>query len=642
LVLAALLLKRGGEGIVTAAAWAGNVIANLSFGDSIGGAVMLAFSNTVEIIVAVAIIRRQIDDKIDLSRRRDLVVFIGAALVASIGSAIFASIQLNVLGRNLPVEASVWATADALGLIILTPALLALARARQDLAKRPITLSGLASLLVLVAASTLVFGFVAAPMLFVLVPAVLWVVFKLERLGAAIAVMLVAIVGVGATLLGRGPVGLHGSGTEALFLLQSLLAVLAVTSLSIASVLMERGRLQEELTHAHLKIQASQEKELQHQQAARAAAEAAAQRKANFLADMTHELRTPLTSILGFVGIAMEADAADVNRHLQRVRDAADDLLRIVNDLLDFSKLEAGQLPIHREPTRVCVLGRRTLDLLEPQAREKGLALHLDCDLDLVLAIDPHRLRQILTNYLSNAIKFTPTGAVTLRFAYASEASQLRVEVIDTGSGIAADQLSTLFDRYAQADGQSPTLGGTGLGLAICRQLAEAMGGSVGVRSTLGSGSAFWATVAAEPAEDRGSEDEIVASDLNAAGRLLIADDHAANRDIVKHLISQLGFEVSEAADGGEAVELALSQPFDLILMDVRMPRLEGGDATRLIRRRSGPNQKTPILAFTADAAPNEADLRAQGFSGYVEKPIDPRQMLQAMSAALRIRSDEG
>lgn len=641
-VLAALLMRRGRDALKLGAGWAGNVCANLAMGDTGGLAVMLALNNSLEIALAVVILRSRIKREIDLSRRRDLAFFILAALAAPVAAATFLSTQLHVFGYNLPVDLSVWAVSDALGLIVVTPALLALVQARDDLASKPFTRSGGASLALLFATSALVFGLSNAPLLFVLFLPSLWVVFDLERFGAAIASILTAVVGIGATLAGRGPVALHGTGTESIILLQTFLAVLTLSSLSIASVLMERRRLQEALNRAHLTIQAAQDEALRRQRLARETAEAAAMRKANFLADMTHELRTPLTSILGFIRIAMEAGPLMVNQHLERVNDAADDLLRTVNDLLDFSKLEAGQLALHPEKTQVCALGRRVIELLEPQAAEKDLTLHLECEADgLTLFIDPHRTRQILINYMSNAIRYTDRGEVTLRLIYSREASELRAEVIDTGRGLPPDQLPGIFDRYAQAQA-SGEASGAGLGLAICRQLAEVMGGRVGVSSTVGAGSIFWVTVAGDPVSAPSGEGTVGETEMPPTGRLLIADDHSANRDIVKHLVAPIGLEVVEAEDGGKAVELALSEPFDLILMDMRMPRLDGRDAMSLIRRRKGPNQRTPILAFSADATPGlEAELRAQGFSGWVEKPIDPRRMLQAFSAALRAQTQD-
>jgi PAS domain S-box-containing protein len=376
---------------------------------------------------------------------------------------------------------------------------------------------------------------------------------------------------------------------------------------------------------------------------AQAEAEAAATVKADFLANMSHELRTPLTSIIGFTGLAAEqSELSDLTRdYVDRVGNASRALLCTVNDILDFSKLEAGQVTIHPEPVAVARLARGTLDLFTPQAGAKDLDLTLDdgaCGEDLVVAIDPDRVRQVLLNLVSNAVKFTTTGGVTLRTRYDPAAQRLRVEIIDTGAGLTADQRDRLFKRFSQIDGSlTRSQSGTGLGLAICKGLVEAMGGEIGVESQVGEGSRFWFEIPAAPAVLTGTTKPSQGGEqISFTGvRVLVADDNLANRELARLFLSGVGVEVSEAVNGEEAARMAMEMPYDVILMDVQMPVLDGPDALRRIRAVAGPNDVTPVLAFTAEADPEtRAHLVALGFDDVVGKPIDPRTLIVAVARA--------
>lgn len=377
--------------------------------------------------------------------------------------------------------------------------------------------------------------------------------------------------------------------------------------------------------------------------AAQAEAEAAAAVKADFLANMSHELRTPLTSIIGFTGLAAEqAELSDLTRdYIDRVGSASRALLCTVNDILDFSKLEAGQVSIHPEAVAIEKLCRSTIDLFAPQAGAKDLSLTLardDTSDGLVIAIDPDRIRQILLNLVSNAVKFTSVGGVTLCTRYDSVAERLRVEVIDTGAGLSADDQDRLFKRFSQIDGSlTRAQSGTGLGLAICKGLVEAMGGAIGIESQIGVGSQFWFEIPAAPAvlsEPKGGQQG--SDQISFTGvRVLVADDNPTNRELVNLFLTGVGVEISEAVDGEEAAQMAAEMPYDVILLDIQMPVLNGIGALRRIRGGQGPNDLTPILAFTADAtAETCARLLELGFDTVVEKPINPRALITAVARA--------
>jgi PAS domain S-box-containing protein len=370
---------------------------------------------------------------------------------------------------------------------------------------------------------------------------------------------------------------------------------------------------------------------------ARVKAEAAAAAKSAFLANMSHELRTPLTSIIGFSRLLGERDemAQESRRYARRILDASEALLAIINDVLDFSKLEAGQAELEIQPLSMQQLVEETSGIVAIQAAAKGLELKADLDSKAPALIggDTARLRQVLLNFLSNAVKFTDQGSVTIRTKWRGRkrSGRLRVEVADTGSGIAPESLGRLFERFSQAEVSiNRTHGGTGLGLAICKRMVELMGGEVGVDTVLGEGSTFWFEIPAEAAKAPIAEPTSAEAAADCPPlRILMVDDTAVNRELVKLMLEPLGLEVEEAGGGADGVQAAMTKPYDLILMDVRMPGVDGLEATRLIRAVSALNRRTPILALTADVQPeNAAACRGAGMDDVLAKPIVPGALI--------------
>jgi PAS domain S-box-containing protein len=367
---------------------------------------------------------------------------------------------------------------------------------------------------------------------------------------------------------------------------------------------------------------------------ARDAAEAAAAVKSDFMANMSHEIRTPLTAVLGFSSLlSARADLDPAAReHADRIAAAGRALLALVNDVLDFSKLEAGRVEITRRPANPAAIGRESLDLFSLQAESKGLELAFDPapDLPACLSLDSKAVGQVLLNLLGNAVKFSEAGDVGLSLAYDADAQVLRVGVRDSGPGLSPEQAARLFQRFSQVDGSSTRRhGGTGLGLAICKGLVEAMGGEIGVDSVVGQGSTFWFSIPAPPATPVRQQADGQEQHIDLEGlRILVVDDNPINRELVRAILQPMGVEVAEAVDGLNGLDIASGLPFDLILLDIRMPGLDGPGVLARLRAEDGPNREVPILAFSADFDVGGV----AGFDDFVAKPLNPAALIGAIA----------
>jgi signal transduction histidine kinase/CheY-like chemotaxis protein/HPt (histidine-containing phosphotransfer) domain-containing protein len=363
--------------------------------------------------------------------------------------------------------------------------------------------------------------------------------------------------------------------------------------------------------------------------------------KTDFMAVMSHELRTPMNGVLGMTSLLMSTKLTPEQRdYAETVRTSADNLLDLLNDILDLSKVEADKLELETLDFDLHAVASDVIVLLEGSARAKGVSLAAEIDEDVPLALrgDPARLRQVMFNLVGNALKFTSSGSVRLRVMNDEPAPadcedpgaiSLRFEVTDTGIGISEDTRDQLFEAFSQADASTTRqYGGTGLGLAISKNLVELFGGQIGVRSELGVGSTFWFTArftAGSPAVlvKKPSPVDVVRTPTTEPGLVLVVDDNATNRKIAVHMLETLGHRADVAASGVDAVEACARIPYDLVLMDCRMPLMDGYEATRTIRTVEGAARRTPIVAMTASAmfADRERCL-AVGMDDYLSKPV--------------------
>ncbi len=375
-----------------------------------------------------------------------------------------------------------------------------------------------------------------------------------------------------------------------------------------------------------------------HLREARDLADRSSRAKADFLSVMSHELRTPLNIVIGYAAMLLdEQPRPDQREPLAAMKFAAEHLLALINDVLDFNKIDAGRLVLEERPFDPAALAGTLVRAFEPQAHSKGLtvAAAIDADLPAHVVGDQFRLAQIVSNLLSNAIKFTASGAVTLALECDGgddRTACIRFRVSDTGIGIPHDKLAAVFEPFTQAESDtSRRFGGTGLGLSIVRRLVQVMGSEVEVESTPGRGSTFSFLLALPCAADGELPVETPIAPLASGDgrRVLVAEDNVVNRQLSARLLARWGIDVEAVADGGEAVAKAAREPFDLILMDLHMPGMNGFEATARIRGdEANPNAATPILAFTADASGGEvSSARAAGFTDAIYKPVDPARL---------------
>lgn len=615
---------------VASACFAAQFGCNLQVGNPLPVAVTFPVLTLFEALAASWLARKACGATMrltSLARVSRLLAF--AVAPATAAAALLAADVFTLFGRSFDVVLTNWFYGHALGMAIMLPATLMVARPDmiRDFRRSPLEQIALYGLIA--ALSLAAFAPVRFPLPLLLFPALTLVAFRLGPRGAALGALIMAVVlsGLVVTMDTRinGGAWTLGERTRSM---QFLIALNFFTSLVTAMVIADQKRMR--------RLWASRSRVAR---AAQGRALAAGRAKTEFLATMSHEIRTPMSSIVGFTEVLLKRDdlPEPARRQLSLIDRAGASLLTVVNDILDFSKMEAGEVELNRAPAAPRAIAQDALAIVAEAARRKNLDLQLGFigPVERPVLIDDLRVRQILLNLLSNAIKFTEAGRVRLDVQVLERPTEplLRFKVTDSGIGVAPEQIERLFKRFSQGDSSvSRTHGGTGLGLAICKGLTELMGGRISVESKPGAGAAFWFELPVELAASEASHVN-AAADAPLAARILLVDDHPMNRELGATVLGLLGCEVALAENGVEGVAAAGSGDFDLILMDVHMPQMDGLEATRAIRALGGACADIPIIAMSADVMPEmEAACLKAGMNAAVGKPIQIQALHDVLS----------
>ena len=519
----------------------------------------------------------------------------------------------------------IWYLSVAFGLLTVIPLLLSW----TDPSLRILRSRGVIVPVVALAALTGTVGYITftgvLPDRFAVFPFLLLATFNGRLLGATTTTVTLAAVAIWCTMTGHGPIAAltHVSAAEKIQLLQLYIVTVLISTLPVAAVLEQRERLLAQLRETTK------------------AAQAAALAKSEFIAVMSHEIRTPMTGVLGLADLLIKADLPAKERdYVAGIRSSGQHLLTLINDMLDFSRIEAEKLELEAIEFGLPDLLEQVRSLMAPQAATRGLDLRFDLaphSLPLLRG-DPTRLKQVLVNLVGNAIKFTHKGSITVavcQHAAKNGMDRFHFEVLDTGIGIPKEKQAILFQAFSQADSSTTRqYGGSGLGLAICKKLVTAMEGEIGVESVQGIGSRFWFEVPLRLGEHKAipaiAHDAFLAEEPR---RVLLVEDVELNQVLITDMLHAHGHEVTLAVNGMEAVALAAQGGFDVILMDVQMPVMDGVEATHRIRRLPPPANAVPILALSANVMRTEMErYLAAGMNGALSKPVDWPQLFKALA----------
>jgi len=616
--------------------------ADITAHSSILAAATLPVCNLIEVLICAVGLGRLSPGRTALSRLRDTRAFIPLALAAAFISALLAT---AILGQAHDRDATrtllVWWLANSLGLLVLTPAFLELQSAGlSELVSRAKRLHTLGVLIAITALDALVFLQSHYPLLFLVSAALVFVVFELGSAGSALALIITTGVAVAATLERQGPGSMvAGDTVTRVLIVQVFLAVSAMVNLTIGSSLTQRRQIAADLTAREAEMaDALREAE----------AEAANAAKSAFLANMSHELRTPLNGVLGVAGALASTPLTTKQREMVDLVVASGSALdEILTDILDWSKIEAGKLAIEHKPFQLSATLKSVTGLVEVQTRVKGLSFEVRTrgPVEAWFEGDSLRIRQILTNILSNAVKFTQAGGVSVDVVISEQfgggaSHSVRIAISDTGIGFDNATRDRLFERFEQADASfTRRYGGTGLGLPITRALTDMMGGELTVSSEPGVGSTFTVTLPLRLVNEPDAVAPVATTDTADAGGLniLLAEDHPINQQVVSMILEPLGYSVTVVDNGAQAVDAIKRGDFDLVLMDMQMPVMDGLEAIRLIRARER-EQGLPhvaIAVLSANAGDEHRTLsRASGADFHIAKPVSSASLLAGIERA--------
>jgi signal transduction histidine kinase/CheY-like chemotaxis protein len=642
LVVALIVLPKRLSFLVVAVACAMNVALNLVFNYDLGSATCTAVMNGFLSILLAILVRNFCGAATDLSRFRRLATFIGLAVVAA---GVEAAIGLAWASMS-PTEGLSffrwfwWTLGDALGLVIGTPAVLLWVKNKRYIKFSSAGLPERIFLFVcIILISSIAFMQSHSSLYIFVYPLFLVMAFRAGPTWVLASVLLVSIVAASLTIHGHGPLFAMEPSNSHLrqSVLQQFLVSLFVCAVPVNNALGDMGRSAQRLRRVHATARAAQ-----------SAAVAANLAKSQFLANVSHEIRTPLNGVLGMAQVLAAGDLSDQQRQrVDVIQSSGEVLLGILNDVLDFSKIEAGKVDLEATPFDLVKIVGDVRAAFSAVAESKNLDFVLRLEgarADELRLGDPTRVRQIVTNLVSNALKFTHVGEVSLSVSCLDEG--VVISVRDTGIGIPADKLPKLFGQFEQVDASTTRrFGGSGLGLSICHELCGLMGGRIAVESQFGTGSIFTVhlplprvgELEAPPSQAAVRQGEAA----HATGRelcVLAAEDNKTNQLVLTTLLEQIGVTPTLVENGALAVEAWRAGEFDLILMDMQMPVMDGLAAVREIRAAEAflSRPRSPIVALTADVMSHHRhDYSLAGIDAVVAKPIQFAELVQAMRAVL-------
>ena len=622
------------------------------------------------------LVRKNIKNRHPFDRIRDVVKFLAlAGMLAPVINATTGATSLYFQGKitgNAYLRVwLIWWVSDAVGVFVVTPLLLCFGRLlprkkhqkfRQLIQKiisdiHNINIGRIAEAIILLYAVIWVSKNVFAggyTIEYILVPLLIWSAFRFGQLGTTFLIFIISTTAVLGTVRGLG-VFAREDLNESLILLQSFIAVIVLTSLVLMAAIAERTRAETQL-HLALDRLAQTNQELETRvkkrtaelEVAKEKAEVANLAKSSFIANMSHELRSPLNAILGFTQIMTRSQTLpqEHQESVSIINRSGEHLLTLINNVLDLSKIEAGRITFNEKNFDLHRLLDDIHDMFQLKAADKGLQLLLEPadNLPRYICTDEVKLRQILINLINNALKFTEQGGISVRSKSIASA-KIAFEVEDTGPGIAPEDLDKLFEAFCQTESGKQSQEGTGLGLSISRKFVQLMGGEMRVSSELGQGTIFSFEINVREVEATEVESQqvhkrrIIALEADQPRyRLLIVDDKPINRQLLVKLLNPLGFELLEASNGKEAIEIWQQWQPQLIWMDMRMPVMDGFEATQTIKATTA-GQATAIIAVTASVLEEErAVVLSAGCNDFLRKPFREEAIFQMMEKHLGVR----